>query len=90
MAEPFREAVRIVIERMRNDPDAFVHGRFRWLHVLMHCPTSSGGVEAFWGAFTSAEALALKEELKLLDYSEFNKRVLATVFQEDRCEDSND
>jgi len=84
MNEPFREAVRIVLERMRNDPDAFVHGSFQWLRsARLRDPH-------FWNAFTSAEALALKEELKLLDYREFNKRVLATVFQEDRCEDFND
>jgi len=86
MAEPLREAVRIVIERMRNDPDSFLDdsGSFSWLRKKMYFGAD------FWYAFTSDEATALKEELKALAYREFNKRVLATVFQEDRCEDSND
>jgi hypothetical protein len=84
MNEPFREAVRIVLERLHSDPDAFISGPFMWLRsATLRDPH-------FWNAFTSVEATALREGLNLVGYKEFNKRVLATVFQEDRSEDSND
>lgn len=73
-----REAVRIVLARMKSDPDAFLHGPFHWVLKLREDPTLT------WASFTYDEAAALNAAINELLYSRFHNKVLSTVFNNDR------
>lgn len=73
-----REAVRIVLARMKTDPEAFLHGPFNWVLKLREDPTLT------WASFTYDEAAALNAAINELLYSRFHAKVLRTVFNEER------
>ena len=82
-----REAVRIVIERMRTHPEDFYdnlnidkNGRFTWIWGVVNAKTER---YTDWG-LTEAEIAALREGYATLMYHKFHDRVLESLLNEEK------
>lgn len=68
-----REAVKIIIERMKTNPEEFEgHGRFAW----------ASKVDVARCGFTKAEARALEMAQREMQYQRFHKAVLEAMLDD--------
>lgn len=84
MTEEVREAVQILLNRMKSHPDDFERGgKFAWV-----ASTLSGGSEHITGyGLTDHEVLAIRMGLDSLRYDKFHTQVMSTLLNEERVED---